>query len=223
MYVLKPDEFCNYDLSNINQFINFWNGYYDEKAAKDIENDKPIVYIRELNLGRPLTKQNIIRLLRWKSARHYTYRNNELNKKKKSYLRVKKVISQRKNLNHFREGTPSEDKFKGITGRIFNGGSVMRIFLFHICKPYKYPIIDRYVVQAYCCHTGEGFPLGNNLERNWEHYMGYRKYFFEIANAYYNHNDNYKWDMNDTERLKKIDNALMAFGQFLNEYDNVVE
>ena len=93
----------------------------------------------------------------------------------------------------------------------------MRIFLFHICKPYKYPIIDRHVVSAYNCHTNTEFIVENvNLnEANWEHYMGYRKYFFEIANAYYNHNDDYEWNQNDTERLKKIDNALMAFGQFL--------
>ena len=211
MYVLNPDEFCNYDLSNINQFINFWRRYYDERVPGNVENNEPIDYIGELNIEHSLTEQNIIRLLRWKSACHYTHRPENPNP------RVQNVINQSGELNNFRVDSP-EDNFKNITGRIFRGGTVMRVFLFHICKPYKYPIIDRYVVQAYCCHTGEGFPLGNNLEGNWEHYMGYRKYFFEIANAYYNHNDDYEWNQNDTERLKKIDNALMAFGQFLGKY-----
>ena len=98
----------------------------------------------------------------------------------------------------------------------------MRIFLFHICKPYKYPIIDRHVVRAYNCHTNAEFNEELDLDRNWEHYMGYRKYFFRIANAYY-HNDNYEWNMNDTEWLKKIDNALMAFGQFLNKNNKYMQ
>ena len=63
MYVLKPDEFCNYDLSNVNQFINFWNRYYDEDVPGDIENDEAIDYIRELHLENSLTGENISNIL----------------------------------------------------------------------------------------------------------------------------------------------------------------
>lgn len=209
MYVLNPDEFCNYDLRNIKIFIDSWSKYY--------KRHKKINYIEKLNIGNELDVGNVIQLITWKSP-WQTNRMTALMNNNNDALGK---------FNDFRNCDPeengNENNFKEFTSRIFRGGTVMRIFLFHICKPYKYPIIDRYVVSSYNCHTKAGFNEKLALGRNWEHYMGYRKYFFEIANAYYNHNDDYEWDMNDTERLKKIDNALMAFGQFLDKYDNVAE
>ncbi|MCK4628553.1 MAG: hypothetical protein KAT56_06090 [Sedimentisphaerales bacterium] len=217
MYVLKPDEFCNYDLSNINQFINLWNRYYDEEAPGDVENNEAIDYINELNLGNSLTRENIIRLVTWKGQwqtnqiTDFIDNNNDALNKFKDF----------RNCNPEENG--NENDFKRFTSRIFHGGTVIRIFLFHICKPYKYPIIDQHVVRTYNCHMNAKFNETLDLDRNWEHYLRYRKYFFEIANAYYNHDDDYEWNQNDTKRLKRIDNALMAFGQFLKKYDNVAE
>ncbi len=60
MYVLNLDGSCCFDAENINDFIDSWRRYYDEGVPGNVENNEPIDYIHELNLGNPLTEQNIV-------------------------------------------------------------------------------------------------------------------------------------------------------------------
>ena len=106
---------------------------------------------------------------------------------------------------------------KQITGEIFPNGHVWRIFLFHISRPSEYPIIDRYVKLAFYFHTQNNFENNWNLEQAWDQYQMYIQYFFNIYQVYVNNvpPDN---DIVYVENLKLVDNALVAFGQFLNKY-----
>jgi len=213
--MLRPENFCDFNLNNTLEFVGFWERYYMNDAPKIVGTNEKIDYISELNINKNLTIQNIIRLLRWKDSRMLTYTSGT----GKTNSRVQGVIEKIKDLNNFRNGQSSEEHFKRITANIFQHGHVWRIFLFHICKPSEYPIIDRYVKLAFCCHTGHNFQDDWTLENAWDRYQQYIQYFKNIyTSALGNHVlDN---DIEHVQVLKRVDNALMAFGQFLSKYGN---
>jgi len=211
MFILHPNTFGDFDLGNVPEFIEAWGHYYINNPPTILGANAQIVYAQELNIGNPLTQENIIRLLRWKDPRMLTHSDNNPNP------RVQRVIERIQDLNNFRNGQLSEDNFKHITGEIFPNGHVWRIFLFHICNPAQYPIIDRYVKLAFCYHTQNNFENNWSLEEAWGHYQNYIQYFFDIYSALGNHvpPDN---NIECVQALKLVDNALMAFGQFLEKY-----
>ena len=213
MFTLHPENFGDFDLNNALEFVESWGQYYVDAPPYILGTNDPIVYIDELNIGNQLIQQNIIRLLRWKDPRMLTHikRDGEINP------RVQRVIEKIQDLNDFRDDQLSEEDFIHITGDIFQHGHVWRIFLFHIYKPSEYPIIDRYVRQAFCCHTMHNFNGHWSLEYAWDMYQQYTEYFnqiYEMTQFDHGMDNNVEHVIN----LKQIDNALMAFGQFLEKY-----
>ncbi len=136
--------------------------------------------------------------------------------KEKENPRVSKVLDKIESINEFREGSIGLDPFKKVTKEIFPNGFVWQAFLFHIARPFEFPIADRNVFQSFSIHKKTKIP------GDWEGYQNYVNYFFQIALAANIISEKPKGNepkLKDIVReLKRVDNALFVFGQFLNSY-----
>jgi hypothetical protein len=216
MFILDIKQFEEFDLNRVKQFVNYWSKHYSNDTLKAFDGNEVIHYINELNLGNNLTEQNIKRLLRWKSPRRLTEKilsgPNEGNNNKK----VLSVIKKTDSINKFRQSKINYIDYKTETEKIFPSGFVWQIFLFHISRPFEYPIADQNVFRAFSTQKHTAIP------EDWVGYTHYIDYFFQIAISSgiiaekpKGHEPNIK---EIVKRLKKVDNALFAFGQFLSSY-----
>jgi hypothetical protein len=210
MYIPNLENLKGFELDHARAFVEFWGRFYEEDTTKVRGSEVKIDYLRELNLGNDLTDENVRRLLRWKDHQHLTDVVMNGPNTGKANSTVSDVLQHRNDLNAFRTGRMDQAKFRALTEEIFATGIVFRAFLCHICRPQQYPIIDRYVRQVFVLHTG-----GPDAD-DWDTYDRYTDYFFKIATRC-----GFE-PRTDTEGyirdLKQIDNALFAFGQFLEKY-----
>ena len=219
MFILNKEQLKEFDLRKAKRFIEFWESKYpDRKIKRYDDKNKPIEYIEELNLGNKLNEDNIKRLLRWKDPMRLTEEILSGPNKGKKNEKVIKVLKNLENINDFRFGKMSEKDFKEKTNKIFPNGIVWQIFLFHIARPSKYPIGDRNVFRAFSTQKHTVVP------QNWDEYMHYMDYFFKVAISSKIITEKPKGDEKNIEKLvrklKKVDNALFAFGRFLNIYND---
>ena len=160
-----------------------------------------------------MTEQNIKRLLRWKDPRMLTEKILSGPDEGKDNKRVLKVLERRDDINQFRESSIGIEDFKRVTKEIFPVGFVWQIFLFHIARPYEFPIADRNVFKSYSLHKQVKIP------ENWTEYEDYIDYFFQIAIAADIVSEKPRGDESNLieilKGLKRVDNALVAFGQFV--------
>jgi hypothetical protein len=90
----------------------------------------------------------------------------------------------------------------------------MQIFLFHICRPWEYPIADTNVFRVFYRLTQNQ----RNDSVTWETYRnGYIDSFKRLAKEYCSNENPFQAQY--MPKLKIIDNALVAFEQFLLKYD----
>jgi hypothetical protein len=202
MYVLNRNDFRATDKNRVVEFVECWERYY---RGNDLE------YFAELNLGGDLTEQNIMRLLRWKDPRFLTH------PKKKgggSNQHVTRVLERMVSINSFRNGYLTVDDFGTITRRIFPTGIIWQLFLFHVARPTDWPIADQNVFRSYSVLFNVTVPNSINSFRS------YADAFQELAA---NLRSAGGIDDADPELVvranKRLDNALVAFGQFLATYD----
>ena len=223
MFVLNKEQFREFNLKEAKQFIDFWAEKYPETKTKVINNgDKTIIYLDELNLENRLnrlTEENIKRLLRWKDPRMLTEEKLSSPDKGKKNETVTNVLENLENINAFRFGKMSEQDFKEKTGNISGIGkhTVYRMFLFHIARPFEYPIADQNVYRAFSTQKQTDVP------KDWKGYMHYMDYFFEVAISAGIITEKPKGDESNIDdlvrNLKRVDEALFAFGQFLYTYN----
>ena len=202
MFILNKDELKDYDLSKARQFVAFWNQFYDD-TIRSIDSDQPISYIDELNLGNELTERNIKQLLRWKTRGRLAD--------------DRRVLNKRDYINDFRFGRKNEADFKEIAWEIFPSGFSWPIFLFHIARPFEFPIADQNVFRAFATMKQR------EISNDWDGYRdGYKSFFFEIAVSAEiiaqppNGDEPNIRDI--VSELKRVDNALFVFGRFLKSY-----
>jgi hypothetical protein len=183
---------------------NFASG----SSVMKYKSTEEIDYFSELNLNNDLTKENVVNLLRWKDK---TYLTEEIKRDNKIVTndKVDKVVAQLSQLNKFRRSEITPDAFKKITGQFFPNGVIWKIFIFHICKPLCYPIADQHVFRSYSRHKGCTLRIG------WEKYQKYREYFKDNIQALYGESIT----INELYKRKRLDNALMVYGQFLKKYE----
>jgi hypothetical protein len=216
MFVPNSTQLGEFDLNKAKQFVDYWVKVYSYASVKCFNTEKNIDYIEELNIGARLTENNIKRLLRWKDPRMLTEKILSGPNKGKENIKVLKVLKRRDLINKFREGNIEVEEFRTVTEEIFPNGFVWQIFLFHIARPFEFPIADRNVFQSFSVQTKTIIP------RNWEGYKNYITYFFRIAIAANIITEKPRGDeLNLKEilrELKRVDNALFIFGQFLNSY-----
>jgi len=216
MFIQDKEQIKKFDIQNAKKFVDFWSRYYGKEKIETIEGNNVICYLDELNLDKGLTGQNVKRLLRWKNHRMLTEKKLSGHNNGQANEKVTQIIGKLKIINKFRYGKITENKFKEETKNIFPYGFVMQIFLFHIARPFEYPIADSNVFLAYSVHKQEKIP------NDWDRYKDYREYFFEIVKSAKIITEKPKGN-EDTVKdivagLKKVDNALFAFGKFLNFY-----
>lgn len=210
MFYLDPREFRGGDRTRLVPFVECWERYYRGTVTVAPANAQPIDYFAELNVGAELTRQNVTRLLRWKDPRLLTHpkRNSTGNKRN---LRVVGVLNQLEAINSFRRGDMNRVDFTDVVHGTFRQGIVWQLFLFHIARPWEWPIADQHVFRAYSALFGGSIP--NTLES----FDAYRTLFHDLAKALPLPAGPPR--AATVEKNKRLDNALMAYGQFLRAYD----
>ncbi len=215
MFILNKDDFGDSDLKNAKEFVEFWSSYYQD-TIKTLQGEK-ISYLDELNINNELTKKNVKRLLRWKDPHMLTEIIRSGPNKGKENKRVTRVLDELNSLNEFRNNQLHEDDFLKIVKKIFNEGLIWQVFLFHIARPYEFPIADQYVFRVFSTITKEKTP------GSFEEYKKYKGFFFNVAkyagiiSQAPKGNEENICDI--VARLKKLDNAFFTFGKFLKTYD----
>jgi len=216
MFILNVKQFGEFDLYRAKQFVEYWIKKYRYDTIKAFNSTEVIDYIDELNLGSNLSEQNIKRLLRWKDPRRLTEKILSGDNEGKDNKKVLKVIEKIDWINKFRQGKIGEKEFKIITEKIFPSGFVWQIFLFHIARPFEFPIADQNVFRAFSTQKHTMAP------EDWGGYKDYIDYFFQIAKSSGISAEKPKGHESGlkeiVKKLKNVDNALFAFDQFLRSY-----
>jgi len=204
MFVIDQNSILDSNSNNIEEFVNCWGQFYNY-VPTDFGTNNIIDYVKELTIGNNLKEQNIIKLLRWKSPRHLTHPNSsgQVN------LKVQAVTEKLDEINQFRQGLISCDVFLNTCSSIFESGWVYKVFLFHIARPFDFPIWDQHVARVHAMLTTR------DSSGDWDHYLAYKKWFNDLCDA---RRIPKLQDEKTLREIKRIDSALMAFGQFLNAY-----
>jgi hypothetical protein len=206
MFTLNQDEMAEFDIERAADFVTFWSQFNDYRITiRGTEN--PIDYFAELNLGADLTEENARRLLRWKDPHRLTQIILTGPNSGQQNQGVEKALQALPSLNDFRRGAVTEVAIRETVANVFPNGAVFQIFLLHIARPYQYPIADQHVFRAYALHNAQSPTI------TWDTYTGYRNYFSQIAQTL----EIQEVPANMRE-LKRIDDALNAFGKFLKSY-----
>ncbi len=217
MYLFQRSDFRIVDTTQVVQFVECWERYYRGDIRLS-DSEKVINYFIELNLGHDLTEQNLIRLLRWKDQRMLTHpkkpKDTSVGAPDEPNPRVMRVLEEIKSINGFRKGDVTELDFKKVTKRVFRSGIVWQLFLFHIARPHQWPIADQHVFRVYSALYGAATP------KSIENFRAYVQCFNNLAVMFRNELCVNDQDLTSVvEANKRLDNALMAFGQFLSAYD----
>jgi hypothetical protein len=213
LFIVSPLDLKRFDVSRARQFVDFWSGFYTYNVTIAPTSKDPINYFSELNLQSDLTEQNLRRLLRWKDPRYLSdpmLTKAELVGREQNQ-KLQRALECLGELNKFRRDLVSEEEMRRTTDKVFPKGLVYQVFLFNIAKPYSYPIADQHVFRAFGVHKNFNF----KPRVSWDEYMRYRSYFSEIAKAL-----SLEEALHHVPELKKIDDALMVFGQFLKAYNS---
>jgi hypothetical protein len=212
MYTLDLLEIPKFELAQAAKFVDFWSDFYRE-STKISGSDELIDYLAELNIGNELTQENIRRLLRWKDRTNLSDPIKTKGPESKAIPnpKVTRVIENLPAINEFRMDQRTESEMWSFTEGIFPSGFVWRVFLLHIAKPHVYPIGDDNVLRSHCVQTRQR--IRRPSEYDWEYYESYRQHFNDIAGAL-----GIQRIQQNIDKLKKIDDALLVFGQFLLSY-----
>ena len=211
----ERDAIEDFRSERVGDFVRYWSEFYKYDVKIFGSNSKSIDYFRELNIRDneslcDLTKENIQRLLRWKDPHILTQVIMTGPHRGKDNPRVKRVLDRLDDINRFRRGEVEESDVCALADSIFSSGIVFRVFLLHIAKPHMYPIADQHVFRAYGLDAKKP---DNWKPDSWTEYNEYRGHFHRIADAI-----GIQRTIGNIENLKKIDNALWAFGKFLKSY-----
>jgi hypothetical protein len=208
MYVPASTDVQKFDLTKASDFVEFWGQFYNYRVAVFDDDSQEIDYFSELNIGNDLTSENVRRLLRWKDPMMLSERILSGPNKGQENPRVTKVLAELNTLNEFRRDQSTNDALVRTLIGIFPNGAIWGAFLLNISKPNVYPIGDQNVFRAWSLHTGL------EAKQDWETYNAYCDYFTKIATAL-----KISQTIENLRHLKRIDNALFVFGQYLKQYD----
>jgi hypothetical protein len=207
MFCLNRDDFRRRDEAQLAGFVICWERYYRGSVPVSPTDATLIDYEAELNIQGALTDQNVARLLRWKDPRMLTHpkvdgTNNH---------RVENVLAQLDAINQFRNGILDQQAFAQTTAGIFPNGIVWQLFLFHIARPWEWPIADQHVFRAHAVLFDQPAP------QTLADFEQYRNNFAQLAQALPDIHNGSRVDI--VRRNKRLDDALMSYGQFLLAYD----
>ena len=170
------------------EFIKFWSQFYADSKHPDKRLYYP--YINDLSKDGFLDK-----LWLWKMGVHFYNKTN-----KKALKLMRKNIEV---IRNSRKSNPSFNNLYEFSRKIFKSGIIYPVFLIHICKPQKYPIFDQNVFRSFIFLTTKEKEIVDT-PKDIRDYLNYRKFVFQIHAKY-------------KIKLRDINKALMAFGQFLKD------
>lgn len=206
MHSLNNSDIERFDLTCAADFVRCWERFY-EYRVEVFGGPQEIDYVNELNVGADLKPQNLTRLLRWKDPHRLTEQVMTGPNAGRRNAQVDRALWSLTALNQFRRGQIGEAEVRTAISSVFRTGAVFHVFLLHVAQPHVYPIADQHVFRAYGVHCQV------TTRQTWTTYIGYRAYFAQIAQGI-----GVAQTPSNVHKLKRIDNALMAFGQFLKKY-----
>ncbi len=215
MYVLDCQAFRGVDTKRIKQFVECWERFY--RGNVRLSNSPELIdYFQELNLSHNLSEQNVTRLLRWKDPRMLTHPKQESKGSAAPNRRVQRVLERLERINQFRGSRLSESEFAEVTQEVFPNGIIWQLFLFHMAQPWRWPIADQHVFRARSLLFNS--PAPNTIES----FRAYADQFHTMAKSLREdlHIDEHDVNM-VVQANKRLDNALMAYGQFLKTYESL--
>lgn len=212
MYVLDRQAFRAVDTNRIKHFVEYWERFY--RGSVRLPNSPELIdYFQELNLSHDLSEQNTTRLLRWKDPRMLTYSKQDSDRGAAPNPRVERVLTKLDRINEFRSGALSQDDFAKVTHEVFPNGIIWQLFLFHMAQPWRWPIADQHVLAHSLLFNS---PAPNTIAS----FRGYADQFDTMAKRLREDLHVNEKDLNAVVHAnKRLDNALMAYGQFLQAYD----
>ncbi len=168
-------------------FVKFWSDRYTyAKGRADLE------HLYQENIHRPLTKETVLLLFKWKNGSRLA--------RKKEYSVKKNYVANLDQLH----GLPDDPReFLRVFG---SGGAIWRIFWLH-CWKQKYPIFDQHVYRAMKFILAQ--PSEEILQDDDQKVNAYLDEYLPFWNEFIH-------GVNNTNR--RIDKALVTFGKFVKAY-----
>jgi len=181
-----------YEQCTAEEFVDFWKRFYDEGKYPDEE------YKEHLNENGLLERDKIQRLWEWKNG-------TPLSEKKQPI--IERTIEKLPEINRYRSlNEITEDDIRNLrqVAEYITNGFIWQIFVLHMAKPKYFPIFDQHVFRAFKYLTTGKLVERRNYSFDVD-YMNYRRHFFELVEL-------------SKKRIREVDQALMAFGQYLPNY-----
>ena len=172
---------------SVEEFVEHWRAYYQ---YGDSERYSSNIKAREF------TPMNLRELYRWKNG--MTLKGS--GGKEKSLQ--KKITSKTRKINQFKLAKRVD--LDAFNKEFANISAVWRIFLLHIIKPRVYPMYDQHVHRAYLFINDKDWSNIHNKISNEKKLQFYFEHYYPFIKQL-----NYS-------NLKALDEALFAFGQYLN-------
>ncbi len=184
------------EINDLNKFIDYWAKLY--KLNSDF--DKEMLYTETIGKTQ-FTDSDINKLFKWKNQM-------KLSDKKQKSLNDK-ILSKIDFINNLKQSDEIKkdeflEHFKPVS-------AVWKLFLLHTIKPEKYPIYDQHVHRCYNIIKGLPFDTINAELKE--------KVKIEF---YFNDYLPFIQEVSKKIEMKKIDEALVSFGQFFASKKNCI-
>lgn len=203
--------------SELVTFIEFW------KEAYEGDNYDWNDYLTFIAINKPLSKEYVLRACQWKKGRKWkdgVYPEN-FGKNWSEYIKAwmnEPTLDYLENVK--KNGEIVETLFKKFEELGTFSSIRMQSFIAHTVRPFDFPILDENVWRSFVYLTKAG--LSNKLNYTIKDYLDYKKFFDSLVEEYEKDFDKRTASFDDRLRKRKdIDDALMAFGQFLKVYGNL--
>lgn len=178
------------EVQDLDKFIDYWSELYKRELDEK--------YLKNINKSK-FSEEDIISLFEWKNG--MTLSNLKRESLEKNIIKKLAIINEYKS----RETINTDDfleEFKSVS-------AVWRIFLLHTIKPNTYPIYDQHVHRAYNIVHDLPFEEVNSEMKDSEKLKFYTDTYLPFIDTL-----KAKFD------LKKVDEALVSFGQFFRKKTN---
>lgn len=199
-----------------NTFIDYWKKAYDE-AKYDW---KDYLSFMNMNIISPLSSEYVLRACQWKKGREWK-KGVQPENFGKNWSNYVKCWMDKKVLEYLEYVRDNEERIETIFKKLDDFGTFqtvrMQSFIVHTVKPFEFPILDVNVWKSFE-YLNNGL-LKDKQEYKIDDYISYKNFFDNLAKQFEKDIDKSKDSFEEILRKRKdIDDALMAFGRFIDKY-----
>jgi uncharacterized protein YuzE len=183
----------------IEEFVEFWIPHYRQTKYPEHQ-------YRENVQVEHLKEENLKKLFEWKLGR-------EVETTARSFRQAIDNARRRIGvLNDFKQHRLTAEEFLQFLSDEITTGRVYRPFFFHICRPFEFALYDQHTYRSWQFLT---YSEIRELPDDFEAYKQYNRFFLGQAQ---------RLDAPDQwEARRRLDKALMAFGEFLKRNAQVIQ